>query len=175
MKDAKTEEIRRVLLGRVAPGPDGWLIPIPKGEFVLPVGIADGAGAVRFLGMTRRVRRYGTKRGRTWVLATAGKAMEDLGRGVSLQEQPEAAACLIRYVLTRPAVLVFGYEDGAPTLTAWTGRGLTGRLSLRRAIRAFERGLPEDMTAEEVKVKKTKKKKGAEPSKTEGSADRTEK
>ena len=46
----------------------------------------------------------------------------------------------------------------APTLTAWTGRGLTGWISLRRAIKAFEKGLPDTMTPDEVKHSEEDKK-----------------
>lgn len=155
MKDPKKEEIRQVLLGRVEPTADGELTPLPKGQWMLPVGIVDGAASVRFLGVTRRVRRYETKRGKVWALSVAGKAMENLGRGLALREQPEAVACLIRYVLTRPVALTFAYEDGAPTLTAWTGRGLGAWLAVRRAVKAFERGLPDDMAPVEVTPEKS--------------------
>ena len=153
MKDPKRAEIKRVLLGRAVLADDGRLMAIPAGTLMkTPIGIGDGATAVRFLGVSRRIRRYATKDGRARVNATVTKAMQNIGRGLILNEQPEATACLIRYVLTRPAVLVFTWEDGTPTLTAWTGRGLTGRISLRRAIRAFEKGLPDSMTANEIKA-----------------------
>ena len=152
MKDAKRAEIKRVLMGRAVLAEDGRLIAVPAGTFLkTPIGIGDGAGAVRILGVARRVRRYETKDGRARVNAAVTKALQNVGRGLILNKQPEAAACLIRYVLTRPAVLVFTWDDGAPTLTAWTGRGLTGWFSLRRAIKAFEKGLPDTMTASEFK------------------------
>ncbi|MBQ9719542.1 MAG: hypothetical protein IJV64_02485, partial [Oscillospiraceae bacterium] len=53
---------------------------------------------------------------------------------------------------------VFTWEDGTPTLTAWTGRGLTGWISLRRAIKAFEKGLPDTITANEIKASAEEKK-----------------
>ena len=159
MKDAKRAEIKRVLMGRAILADDGRLIAVPAGTFMkTPIGIGDGATAVRFLGMSRRIRRYETKDGRARVNATVTKAMQNIGRGLILNEQPEATACLIRYILTRPAVLVFTWEDGTPTLTAWTGRGLTGCISLRRAIKAFEKGLPDTMTANEIKVSEEEKK-----------------
>ena len=159
MKDAKRAEIKRVLLGRAVLADDCRLIAVPAGTFMkTPIGIGDGAGAVRFLGVSRRIRRYETKNGRAHVNAAVTKAMQNIGRGLILNEQLEATACLIRYILTRPAVLVFTWEDGTPTLTAWTGRGLTGRISLRRAIRAFEKGLPDRMTANEIKASAEEKK-----------------
>ena len=159
MKDAKKAEIKRVLLGRAILADDGRLIAIPAGTFMkTPIGIGDGAGAVGIFGMSRRIRRYETKDGRARINTTVTKSMQNIGRGLILNEQPEATACLIRYVLTRPAVLVFTWEDGTPMLTAWTGRGLTGWISLRRAIKAFEKGLPDSMTANEIKVSEEKKK-----------------
>ena len=159
MKDEKKAEIKRVLLGRAVLGEDGRLIAIPAGTFLrTPIGIGDGADAVLFLGMARRIRRYASKDSRARINEAAAKAMQNIGRGLYLNEQPEATACLIRYVLTRPAVLVFTWEEGLPTLTAWTGRGLTGWISLRRAISAFEQGLPDSMKAIEVQPSEEDKK-----------------
>ena len=168
MKDAKKAEIKRVLLGRAVLAEDGRLIAVPAGTFMkTPIGIGDGATAVRLLGIKRRTRRYKTKEGESRVTRAVTKAMQDVGRGLILNEQPEAIACLVRYILTRPAVLVFTLEEGVPTLTAWTGRGLTGWISLRRAIRAFEKGLPETMTASDYKPHKEKKKKPSKEEKQE--------
>lgn len=153
MKDPKKAEIRRVLLSRALLGEDGRLYPVPAGKIMrTPIGVGDGAAAVRLFGVTRRVRNYATKDGKPRVREAAKKSMQNIGRGLGLSEQPDAIACLIRYVLTRPVVLTFDYENGAPTLTAWAGRGLTAWISLHRAIRAFEKGLPDTMTASSVKV-----------------------
>ena len=158
MKDEKRAEIKRVLLGRTILVEDGRLAAIPAGTFLrTPIGIGDGADAVLLLGMTRRIRHYASKDGKVRIIEAAKKSMQNIGRGLYLTEQPEAAACLIRYILTRPAVLVFTWEDGMPTLTAWTGRGLTGWISLRRAIKAFEEGLPDSIAAAEVKPSEVEK------------------
>ena len=158
MKDEKRAEIKRVLLGRTILVEDGRLAAIPAGTFLrTPIGIGDGADAVLLLGMTRRIRHYASKDGKARIIEAAKKSMQNIGRGLYLTEQPEAAACLIRYILTRPAVLVFTWEDGMPTLTAWTGRGLTGWISLRRAIKAFEEGLPDSIAAAEVKPSEVEK------------------
>ena len=150
MKDPKRAEIRRVLMGRAVLAEDGRLAAVPAGTFMkTPIGVGDGAVSVLLFGVRRRVRRYETKDGKARVAAAARKAMQNIGRGLILNEQREATACLIRYVLTRPVALVFTWEDGTPTLTAGAGRGLTGWISLRRAITAFERGLPDAMTASE--------------------------
>ena len=159
MKDPKKTEIRRVLMGRIELGEGGQLVPIPAGEWTrIPSGVADGAGAVFLLGVSRRIRRYDTKDDKDFVMDAARKAMQEIGRALVLREQPKAAACLIRYILTRPAVLTFDYENGIPTLTAYTGRGLTAWISKRRAIRAFERRLPESIPPDRKKRKKEKKK-----------------
>ena len=166
MNDPKRAEIRRVLLGRAVLAEDGRLMAIPAGTFMpTPIGVGDGAGAVGILGMSRRIRRYDTKDGKPRVMAAAKKAMQIVGRGLVLNEQPEAVACLLRYVLTRPVVLVFTHENGAVELTAWTGRGVTGRLSLRRAIKAFEQGLPDTMQPIEYKPPKPVKEKKEKPKK----------
>ena len=158
MKDPKRAEIKRVLMGRAVLADDGQLVAVPAGTFMrTPIGLGDGAVSVLLLGVRRRIRRYETKNGKARIMETVLKSMQNIGRGLILNEQSEATACLIRYVLTRPVVLVFTWEDGTPTLTAWTGRGLTGWISLRRAIKAFENGLPDTMKANELKASEEKK------------------
>ena len=139
------KEIQSVLLGRITLTEDGRITPVQKGTFHLLAGIGDGAAAVRFFGIARRSRCFATKLESDAVNEAVRKRMQDIGRGVLLRQQPDTVACLIRYVLTRPAVLTFRYVGDVPTLTAWTGRGLFGWLSLRRALRAFEKSLPEEI------------------------------
>ena len=150
-KEAK-QEIRRVLLGRTMPTEDGKLVALEKGQYRMPIGISDGAGAVRFLGICRKAKRLKVSCAEPKAKSLALKIMQDVGRELSLPQQPAAVACLIRYVLTRPVVLVFDYQDGVPVLTAWTGRGLTGWISLRRALRAFLKRLPKQFSVSEEPV-----------------------
>ena len=119
MTEAK-REIRQALLGRTQPCPDGRLEVLKKGETRMPLGITDGAGAVRFLGICKKARRLKAACPEQKARLLAAQIMQDVGRELSLSEQPEAAACLIRYVLTRPAVLVFDDQDGVPVVTAVT-------------------------------------------------------
>ena len=163
MKDSKKAEVKRVLMGRTMPREDGTLAALPAGMIMpTPIGIGDGAAETWLFGLKRRVRRYVTKDKRDRVAAVAKKAMQNTGRGVTLNEQPEAVACLVRYILTRPAMLVFSFENDIPTLTAWTGRGLTGWISLRRAIRTFEESLPDTMVPDEQNISKVEKQKAKE-------------
>lgn len=158
MKDPKRAEIKRVLMGRVVMAEDGKLVPIPKGEFLeSPVGIGDGALGTFVFGVGSCTREYAGQMKRNHILSAARKAMENVGRGLTLREQPEGVACLRRFVLTRPVVLVFTMEEGIPTLTAWTGRGVTGWISRRRAIRIFERSLPEGISPVRKKPEKGEK------------------
>lgn len=159
------KEIRDILLGKTVLDEDGALTTLEPGMFRVPQGIMDGAGGVFFLGIARRARCYSSTYSEKDTLALAVSCMLDLGRLVRLRLQPETAACRIRYVLTRPAVLTFRYVDGLPVLTAWTGRGLMAWLTLRRAIRSFERLLPEGIqptsgkAPEEPKERRGRKKK----------------
>ena len=174
---SETKEIRSILLGRTSLDEKGKLTSISRGEFHLPLGVADGAVAVRFLGVARRAKRYESSMDEKMTLTAAEAAMREIGRGLSLREQPESAACLIRYVLTRPAVLTFRYVDGIPVLTAWAGRGLSGWISLRRALSAFARHAPEELSLsgeelpkEKKKPRRERKKRGGGKKDTEGRA-----
>lgn len=142
MKKEARQEVRRVLLGRTELAEDGRLVALEKGRIGFPYGIADGAGAVRILGIRKKARQLTVSCSETKAKEIAFKIMGDVGRRLFLNESPQAVPCLIRYVLTRPAVLIFDYQDGVPILTAWSGRGLTGWLSNRRALNAFIRRMP---------------------------------
>ena len=176
------KEIRSILLGRTRLLEDGKLTSLQPGEFVMPNGVADGATTVRFLGMAHRSVAFDTRATQKNVMKEAAKAMSDIGRGVILREQPDTVACLIRYVLTRPALLTFRYVDETPVLTVWAGRSLTGLFSLKRAIKAFIRELPDTIARsegpaptdpllhQEKKKKEKKKKIGKEPAPDETAA-----
>lgn len=143
-REAK-QEIRRVLLGRTQLAEDGRLVALEKGQVSFSNGIADGAGAVRFLGVCKKAVRLEVSFPEGKAREAAYKLMREIGRVLYLNESPRAAACLIRYVLTRPAVLVFDYEDGVPVLTAFSGRGFTGWISNLRAVRSFLKRMPKQM------------------------------
>ena len=172
MKREAKQELRRVLMGRTLIAEDGRLIAMEKGATRLPIGIGDGAVGACFFGICRKVRRLKVSCSEEWARRLAFDVMKDIGRGLYLPEQPEAVACLFRYVLTRPAVLVFDFVEGVPVLTAWAGRGLTAWLSLRRALNAFIKRMPKQMKLSEEKApeddvpKKEKKKKEKKKQKT---------
>ena len=135
------KEIRNLLLGKAVVDEEGRLVTPEAGTIRVPNGIADGAGAVRFLGVSGKTQYYETDLSEEEIMARAREHMRNSGRGVFLRQHPDAAACLIRYVLTRPALLVFRWVEGQGVLTAWTGRGIMSWASRLRAIRAFERSM----------------------------------
>lgn len=143
MKKEARQEIRRALLGRTEPAEDGRLVVLEKGQVSnLVYGISDGAGAVRILGVRKKAKRLTVSCPEAKAREIAYKLMSEIGRVLYLSELPKAPACLIRYVVTRPSVLIFDYEDGVPVLSAWSGRGLTGWISNRRALNAFIQRMP---------------------------------
>ena len=139
-------EIRDILLGRTELEEDGRLAAVPPGQVHLFQGVSDGAWGVRIFGVARRTLPLKTGLTREDAPAEVWGIMQELGRGLLLRETPEAVACLIRYVLTKPVVLVFRYTDAGPGVSAWAGRGLMGSISRRRALAAFVRHLPEEIT-----------------------------
>ena len=142
-------ELRDILLGRTELEEDGRLSAVPPGQVHLFQGVSDGAWGVRIFGVARRTLPLKTGLSRKDAPAVVRRIMQDLGRGLFLRETPEAVACLIRYVLTKPAVLVFRYTDAGPIVSAWAGRGLMGVISRRRALAAFVRHLPEEITTQQ--------------------------
>lgn len=171
------KEIRNVLLGRTQPTEDGRIAALRPGEIGTLQGVGDGAGAVRFLGIGRKAKLLSSKVPELRSKEIAYEIMKDIGRRVYLWQQPETPACLIRYILTRPVLLTFDYLEGKPVLTAWAGRGITGWISRRRAISAFLKRMPKQMTTaqgdapvDEVEKKQKKKsnKKAASKKKQQG-------
>ena len=158
MTKEQQKEIKSVLLGRTVLAEDGRITTLEPG-FHLSPGIGDGAGAVRFFGVAKKYRYFNTKLSEGNTYKAARTAMENIGRGLILREQPQTPACLIRYLLSRPVVLTFTYEEGIPTLTGWTGRGLTGWFSLRRSFHAFTDELPDTVTVADIVVEKPPKEK----------------
>ena len=157
MTKEELKEIRSVLLGRTVLANDGRITTLEPG-FHLSAGVSDGAGAVRFFGVKKTVRVYETSLSEENTLKAAQTAMENIGRGLLLKEQPDTKACLIRSILTRPVVLVFRYEEGKPILTACTGRSPTAWLAIRRALYAFTDELPEGVRPAEEQPKPKKNK-----------------
>ena len=182
MVKKEKKEIKKLLLGRTVLDEEGRLVTPEAGTIRVPTGIADGAGAVRFLGVSGRVRCYESDLSGEELVEHVKGCMANLGRSVRLRQRPEAVACLIRYVLTKPVILSFRFVEGRGILTAWTGRGLTCRLSQNRAIRAFENPLadllrisaeppPEDETEEKGRRQRKKsppKKSGKGPVNEDG-------
>jgi len=153
-------EIRDILLGRIAVNEQNMLCTPGSDSLRLPLGIGDGVVSVRLLGLRSRCRACRSSAEQRDTLERVRARMEDIGRAVYLREQPEAAACLIRYVLTRPALLVFRYTDDGPVLAAWTGGGLTSWISRLRAFHSFGKSMPKGLEITERKVRlETKEKK----------------
>ena len=180
MKKEK-KELRDLLLGKAVLNEDGKLITPASGVFRVPQGVTNGAGAVRFLGISGKKRLYETDMDEERLMEEARKCMANIGRGVRLRQQPDAVACLIRYVLTVPALLTFQCVEGRGLLTAWSGRGVTGRFSRWRAIRAFESPMAdflrlslEEAPPEEKEEKKRRKKRREAPEEEAPAAPETE-
>ena len=167
-KDKK--EIRDLLLGRTVMDEEGCLVVPDAGTIRVSSGILDGTGAARFLGVSGKSRGYESDLEGEELMTLAGECMRNIGRAVHLRRHPEAEACLLRYLLTRPALLVFRLVEGRGILTVWTGRGIMSWVSRLRAVRAFERHMseairlsPEPPPEEPEEKKRRRKRKKAQP------------
>lgn len=162
-------EVKQVLLGRTILLDNGKLSTLGPDDPWLPSGVIDGALEVRIFGVAKKRRVLLTDLDDAGTLEVALEVMKNIGRGVILVHHPDVPACMLRYVLTRPAMLTVGYEeDGTLLLTAWTGRSLFAWLALSRAIRDFEKHMPETLHLSEQEPpeeKKKEKKKKERPAK----------
>ncbi|MBO4886907.1 MAG: hypothetical protein J5589_01165 [Firmicutes bacterium] len=173
-------EIRKVFLGRTIRLEDGRLSPIGPDDLAIPSGVADGALGIRILGVGHKNQLLETSLNEEMTIEAVREAMKDIGRGVLFRQQPEIVACLIRYVLTKPAMLTFTFREGEPVLTAWAGRGFSGPIARGRALKALKKKLPETVTfsektaPEEEKEEKPQKEKKKRLSASEKKALREE-
>ncbi len=147
-------EIRDCLLGRTIPLEKGRLRAMGPDDYRLPIGVGDGAWAVRFFGVGFQSRVLSSELSETELLRTCKKSMHKVGRSLLLLQQPDNPACLIRYVTTSPAIVLVHYMDELPVVTAYAGRSLTGWISILRALASFERQLPEEITISGQKAPK---------------------
>ena len=93
MKKEK-KELRDLLLGKAVLDDDGKLITPASGVFRVPQGITNGAGAVRFLGISGKKRLYETDLDEEELMEEARKCIANIGRGVRLRQQPDAASAV---------------------------------------------------------------------------------
>ena len=138
--DAKKQEIRRALSGRLAYAENGFSVVRKPGMSF--AGISDGADSLALLGMSNRTIRYKTEMSHDDMMVEVYRAMQGMGRVLALEEQPESLGVFCRYILVHPVVLVFGFENDQPVLRAFTARSLTAFLALRRGVKSFEKNMP---------------------------------
>lgn len=141
-KDPKEKEIQSILAGRTILLQDGRLALPGEDDFRIPIGMIDGAGSVQLFGLVKSRRIYQAAEKQKKTMEAARRAMQNIGRGVLLREQPDTVACFARYILTRPVVLTFCYEGETPVLTAYTGKGIAGIFARWKALSAFHKALP---------------------------------
>lgn len=134
-------EIRRILLGQTVQTEDGSLAAPKPGARVLFRGMVNGWGAVRFFGITHRVRCY--RMGGGISLRAADKILSRMGRKVALSEGAQVSACLCQSPMASPVLLTVEQEGNKWTVTAFTGRSPMAALHCRRVLNRFARGLPE--------------------------------
>ena len=172
--NAIEREIRDCLLGRTLPMEKGRLRAMGPDDYRQPIGVGDGAGAVRFLGVGTGSRVLQTELSETELLKSCRKSMHYVGRSLLLLQQPDNPACLIRYVLTSPVIVLVHIENGLPLVSAYAGRSIRGWISILRALAAFERHLPEDISisaeAAPKETRKARKKRKKEEKKAEREA-----
>ena len=139
-------EIRKIFLGRTILMDDGKLSVAGPDDIWIASGVSDGALGIRILGVGHKAVSLQTSLGEEETKEKIQKAMKDIGRGLFLPSQPEVIGCLLRFVLTKPAILTFTYREGVPVLTVWAGRGATAWLARKRALSRLKKKLPEEIT-----------------------------
>ncbi len=116
------------------------------------IGVMDGADTVFIWGLGKKIRRLKTRLSKQGLTDKARSVMRDMGRGLVLAGQPETAACLMGYRLTRPCVLACFWLEDVPIVGAWSARGLTGWISRRRALSSFIKKMGSNLEVSDEKA-----------------------
>lgn len=154
----KYQEIRTILTGRVAYSNGAYV----AAESLLKMnyqGTYNGSSAARIFGISCRSNLYQAD-SMDAAAFTTRKIFEVLGRPVLLRSAPEVPACMLRQLLANPVILTLEQENEKLIVSAYTARTVLSFLSLSRAIRRFEKQLPEGMRTdfrEDVSVEKQKR------------------
>lgn len=139
--DNKVKEIRRILLGQLTWTEDGRLAAAQSGQRMRFQGLVNGWGAVRFLGVTHRERKY--QMADKASAKEARNILTQMGQAVELKETPKAAACLCRFFMMAPVLVTVETAGTQLQVTSYTGRDPLAPMLCRRALDGFEKGLPE--------------------------------
>ena len=135
MKTSK--EIQRILLGELMPCMDGRLTAAPPKRRILHLclyGLRNGWSTVRLFGVTRQERQLRAKDSAEQMQAAVFEIFSILGRGIWIQEQPNALACLCQG--WRAVLLTAEWEEETQTLClcAFTGRSPLAERSCNRLM-----------------------------------------
>ncbi len=146
---ARKSEIKHILLGNFTLNSNG-LLGAGSGRLITPFGMGDGAGNAIVYGIAEKVFRYKTKLSAKQAIYRASKAMADIGRGLVLENVPNAAVCYVKSYLFRPVVLVFEEDEknkdtGSMLLTAYSARSFLTVIGIHRAVTRFENVIPEEI------------------------------
>lgn len=144
-KDPIYLEARKVLLNQVELDKDGRFITTTEARFPL-WGAADGENRIRVFGVSNRTFVYDADVDNKKAVFKAGKAMANIGRGINLRSNKNAAACLVKTYIFYPTVLIFYEdEDGGLLLRAFTPRTYTSGLAIKLAVKKFEKSIGDEI------------------------------
>lgn len=145
---SKSEEIKRILLGRITTDEDGMLEARPKGTYTQVNGLVDGYFSVLLFGVMSRTRTYLWKGKKGKEAEIIKRYVQQLGRLLSLKENPDAIACFTGRMVLVPTVVEVdlsgkGKNQGRFCVTVNTGRTPFGILRCLLVHYRFQRLLGE--------------------------------
>lgn len=143
----ETREIRRILLGYIA-FEDQNMVAAQKGRLFRALGVFNGSGAARVLGILHRKRRY-TLDGQT-LDSHCDAAFAGMGRRIRLDTAPEKQAVFFCPPLRNPCVLTSEMKEDALEVSVYTARGLSGLLYSELAFRRWKKAMPEALIEQKL-------------------------
>lgn len=163
-------EVRDILLRRIVQKDEQLWAAAPADAKFHFHGLRDGAGDVRFFGVTHRTRRYEVGEMDPVIAFTAAEtALYSMGKPMYLESLPGSRGCLYVPNWIAPVLLTVEQEAGGLKVTAYTGRSLVaGPLRCRIAMWILGQRFPEGIVC-------TGKKSGVKVEKIPGQKKKAEK
>lgn len=173
----KTNELKKILLGRVGLNAEGYMAVLPKGKYPKFNGLLDGSLSVMTLGVMMRSWGYTTTLSEKAARSHVETYLLQIGRPLKLEDNPDAIACFTGYIAMTPTIAAVEFEkmekqedaeEGSSEnllkviVTICTGRSLFGSLRCLIVHGRVKRKFgdlfdPLELPTEEKKHKKRKK------------------
>ena len=140
--DVKEREIKKILAGNVG-FEAGRIVAGERNLLVGSQGIPNGWGTMMVAGLYHREFWFDVTEKKQTGFEEAAKVLQCMGKRCKLECFPGSEAVIKRNGILNPHVLILERDEYQLRLTIYTARSLTAPLACKRAIKIFQKYLPQ--------------------------------